>query len=264
MPLQNPLSTRPKIFVASSAEGHAVAEILEAGLDDVAEVTTWCEGLSAALSPAWDAVVDVAAPFDFAIFVLHRGWEADLLVPLGVFIGALGRERIAIVRPISGALELPPDLSGAITATYALPPDGAVRDALGPVCTTIKEHLRRLTPPVARRLRRSLGTACSVGPGRTLRIADISLTGALLETFGEIPVNQLLDLDLALENGCRVRVTAQVVRIQHPQWGRVGGVGVQFVRFEGDSRSILERFLETDPAQACATSSPPRSPAPPA
>jgi PilZ domain-containing protein len=108
--------------------------------------------------------------------------------------------------------------------------------------------------PVERRVRRTLGTACSIHPGRALRIADISLSGALLETFGEIPIDQPLDLDLALENGCRVRVTARVVRVQHPQWGRVGGVGVQFVRFEGESRSILERFLAAAPAQAPATS----------
>ena len=61
---------------------------------------------------------------------------------------------------------------------------------------------------------------------------------------------QVLDLDLALENGQRVRVTAKVVRIQHPQWGRVGGVGVQFIRFEGESLSILEQFLETSPTPA--------------
>ena len=97
--------------------------------------------------------------------------------------------------------------------------------------------------------------ACSVDPGRTLRIADISVTGALLETFGEIPEGQLLDLDLALDNGAHVRVTASVVRIQHPQWGRVGGVGVQFIRFEGESQSILEEFLSrpTVPAsEPCA------------
>ena len=102
-------------------------------------------------------------------------------------------------------------------------------------------------PHVARRLRRSLGTACSVHPGGTLRIADISLTGALLETFGEIPENQMLELDLALDN---VRVTARVVRIQHPQWGRVGGVGVQFIRFEGESRSILEEFINRPTVRA--------------
>jgi hypothetical protein len=99
-------------------------------------------------------------------------------------------------------------------------------------------------------MRRSLGTACTVDPGRTLRIADISVTGALLESYGEIPEGQVLDLDLALENGQRVRVTAKVVRIQHPQWGRVGGVGVQFIRFEGESLSILEQFLETSPTPA--------------
>jgi hypothetical protein len=110
-------------------------------------------------------------------------------------------------------------------------------------------------PQVARRLRRSLGTACSVGAGRTLRIADISLTGALLETYGEIPEGQLLDLDLTLENGRRIQVTAKVVRIQHPQWGRVGGVGVEFIRFEGESRSTLEEFLESHPAPEAASAS---------
>ena len=119
-------------------------------------------------------------------------------------------------------------------------------------------------PLVARRLRRSLGTACTVGPGRNLRIADISVTGALLETFGEIPEGQLLDLDLALENGRLVRVSAKVVRIQHPQWGRVGGVGVQFVRLDGEARSILEEFLETDPARPAASASRPGSPTQPA
>src|SRR5262245_55179334 len=105
-------------------------------------------------------------------------------------------------------------------------------------------------PQVARRLRRYLGIACSVDPGRTMRIADISVSGALLETFGEMPEGQILDLDLALDNGAHVRVTAKVVRTQHPQWGRVGGVGIQFIRFEGASLSILEEFLSRPTAPA--------------
>jgi PilZ domain-containing protein len=111
-------------------------------------------------------------------------------------------------------------------------------------------------------MRRSLGTACTEAAGRTLRIADISVSGALLETFGEIPEGQLLDLDLALDNGGRVQVTARIVRIQHPQWGRVGGVGVRFIRFEGASRSILEQFLETGPAPTAVTASRQGSPTP--
>ena len=86
--------------------------------------------------------------------------------------------------------------------------------------------------------------ARSVRSGQKVRIADISLTGALLETFGEIPEHQLLDLDLELESGRSVRVTAKVVRIQYPQWGRVGGVGVAFTRFAGDSQAILAEYLD--------------------
>ena len=36
---------------------------------------------------------------------------------------------------------------------------------------------------------------------------------------------QLLDLDLTLDDGARVRVTAKIVRVQHPHGGKVGGVG---------------------------------------
>ena len=257
---------KPKLFVTATEEGHQIGEVLEAGLRDVAEVTFWREDVSGTESPAFEKLVDVSVAFDFAVFVLLSEREDDVLLPLGVFVGALGPERIAIVSPASGAFELPTELRGAIQATYTPPANGNAHEALEPVCAAIKEQLERLgrpsQPEVARRMRRSLGTACTVGPGRKLRIADISLTGALLETFGEIPEGQLLDLDIQLENGRRVRVAAKVVRIQHPQWGRVGGVGVQFIRLDEESRSILEEFLETDPARAAATASRPGFPTP--
>lgn len=237
MPPHNPVTPRPKLFVGSTTTAREVAEILRAGLDDVADITTWYEGLSTPSPNASDGLVDTARAFDAAAFALCGEPEGGVLLRLGVFLGALGRERIIVVSPVSRTIDLPSDLSGLTVAT-----DSAA----------IREHLLRLTTPahpvsqVARRRRRSLGIACSVLPGQTLRIVDISLTGAFLETFGEIPEQQLLDLDLALENGRRIRLTAKVVRIQHPQWGRVGGVGVTFTRFEGDSYAILERYLEFD------------------
>ncbi len=264
--MHNPPSGKPKLFVTSMAEGHPIAEVLEAGLLDAADVTLWREEISTPSSPAFEKLVDASGDFDFAVFVLLSATEDDVLLQLGVFLGALGPERIAVVCPTSGSFELPAELGGALRATYAPPRNGNAHEALEPVCAAIKGHLKLLGPPsnphVARRLRRTLGTACMVGPGRTLRIVDISATGALLETFGEIPEGQLLDLDLALENGRRVRATARVVRIQHPQWGRVGGVGVQFVRFDGESRSILEEFVEADPARPPASASRPGFPAP--
>jgi hypothetical protein len=254
------LPQRPKLFVDSSTVGQHFAEILQTGLAEVADVTTACDGIA-----------DASRTFDLAVFVLGGVPEVGMLLRLGVFLGALGRERVVIICPASGVRDLPSELRDVTLATYSPSGNGIDHGAVGSVCATIKEHALRLTTPaglvagseppaggaaahVARRLRRLLGTACSVRSGQTLRIVDISLTGALLETYGEIPEHQLLDLDLTLENGRRIRVTAKVVRIQYPQWGRVGGVGVQFTRFEGESHAILQRYLETDPVPPAATS----------
>jgi hypothetical protein len=136
--------------------------------------------------------------------------------------------------------------------------------AVAPHPSAVREHLRRLTSAAgsadapslpatdvvsqaARRRRRTLGTARSAKPELMFRISDISMSGALLETFGEIPENLVLDLTMTLEDGTQVEAVAQVVRIQYPQWGRVGGAGIKFLRFDGDSQLALRRYLEADP-----------------
>jgi hypothetical protein len=245
------LPTRLKLFVDSSSAGPDLANLIAAGLTDVADVTTACDGIA-----------DASRTFDLAVFVLNGTQDAGVHLRLGMFLGALGRQRVVLVGPSLNGPDLPSELHDVSSASYA--PYGGGNDVAGleSVCMTIREHVQRLATPVgqstpasstdprhhvARRMRRSLGTARSVRSGQTLRIADISVTGALLETYGEIPEHQLLDLVLDLEGGRRVGVTAKVVRIQYPQWGRVGGVGVAFTRFEGDSRDVLERFLEPAP-----------------
>ncbi len=248
MPFSQTLPTRPKLFVDASTASHDIPEILAKGLGEVADVTTACEGIA-----------DASRSFDLAVFVLDGTQDAAMLLRLGVFLGALGRERVVLIGPGLNAGDLPSELRDVTLASYSPYGGGNDLETLGAVCTTIKEHIQRLTTPaghatsaspersesqVARRIRRSLGTARSVRSGQKLRIADISLTGALLETFGEIPEHQLLDLDLELESGRSVRVTAKVVRIQYPQWGRVGGVGVAFTRFAGDSQAVLAEYLE--------------------
>jgi len=246
------LPTRPKLFVDASTASHHVPEILAKGLGEAADVTTACEGIA-----------DASRSFDLAVFVLDGRQDAAMLLRLGVFLGALGRERVVLIGPALNASDLPSELRDVTLASYSPYGDGNDLEALDAVCTTIREHIQRLTTPaghatpanpepsesqVARRLRRSLGTARSLRSGQKLRIADISLTGALLETFGEIPEHQLLDLDLELESGRSVRVTAKVVRIQYPQWGRVGGVGVAFTHFADDSQAVLAEYLEPVPS----------------
>jgi hypothetical protein len=162
-----------------------------------------------------------------------------------VLLGNLGPERV-VVLPAPGVAELPYPFRELVIATQPADLADRVLRLTKPAGSTLPAG------PVARRKRRSLGTACSDRPGQTLRIADISVSGALLETFGEIPEHRVLELNLALENGRTIAVTAKVVRIQYPQWGRIGGVGVAFTHFAGDARQVLEKYVDDEPAFAMA------------
>jgi hypothetical protein len=77
-----------------------------------------------------------------------------------------------------------------------------------------------------------------------MRISDISVSGAFLESRGEMPIGHELDLDLRLDSGAVLHVLAMVVRVQYPDWGTVGGVGVTFIDLSERSRKTLVDFVE--------------------
>jgi hypothetical protein len=269
----NPL---PRVFIGSSSEGLAIAEHIQLGLSDETEATVWRQGVFGLSETNLESLEQAAQDFDFAVLVLtpddvtrKRGRRNitprdNVLFELGLFIGSLGRKRTFIVHPGDEALDLPSDLTGITAATYRTPSAGNLETAVGPVCTKIKGRIRRLIgisdsaatgpgkiketrPLVARRRRRrSLGTACTVGPKKVHRLVDISVTGALLETDRELPVGQLLELDMSLDDCTEARVTARVVRVQYPEWGLTAGVGVAFTDYEADSEDIIKNYVAAD------------------
>ncbi len=96
---------------------------------------------------------------------------------------------------------------------------------------------------VARRVRlRTLGRAIREDPiaESAWSIRDVSSTGAFLETRAPIAVGAELELVFGT---AVIHVTARVVRVQEPAWGQVGGVGVEFMRFGGDSQKFLESYI---------------------
>jgi hypothetical protein len=264
------------VFIGSSKEGLKIAEFIQLGLYDEVEAVIWRQGVFELSEVTFESLEQAARDFDFAVLVLtpddvrwKRGKQNNiprdnLLFELGLFMGSMGRERTFIVRPGDEQLDLPSDLAGIITATYVARSAADLATAMGPVCTQIKSRIRQCLgvpdpvpsgseeaeeqPPFVarRRRRRSLGTASTVGPKRTHHVVDISISGALLETDGEMPVGQLLELDLSLDDRTRARVTGQVVRVQEPQWGLVGGVGVAFTQYDADSQSIIEEYVLAD------------------
>lgn len=96
------------------------------------------------------------------------------------------------------------------------------------------------------RRQRSLGTVRIQGPLASMRIVNISVTGALLESPGEVPIGTILALDLQLDNDAMIHATARVVRVQFPDWGRIGGIGVVFTEINSASLLALEEFIEPD------------------
>jgi predicted nucleotide-binding protein len=144
---------RPRVFIGSSTEALHIAELIQLGLDKVAECTLWSQGPFKMSQTVVESIVDASAQYDFAVIVLtpddmttkrgesYPSARDNVIFELGLFTGALGRARTFMVFPDSGSSHLPSDLAGVTAATYTSRADGNMEAALGPVCTRIKRAM---------------------------------------------------------------------------------------------------------------------------
>lgn len=269
---------KARVFIGSSKEGRRVAEAIQLGIADDVDSIIWSQGVFDLSRTPMESLERAAKDYDFAVLVVtpddpavKRGQpymtpRDNVLFEIGLFMGVLGRDRTFVVCRRDPSLTLPTDLAGLTLASFSAESERDLRAALGPTCSQIKNQILKVagflpvTPPapgeaapsagrrVARRRRRkALGSARARFPQETHRIADISVSGALLETTGPIPVGHTLDLELELDNREVASVIGEVVRVQEPSWGQVGGVGVAFKTYAGDSRVVIEKYVEADP-----------------
>src|SRR5437763_2735926 len=115
---------RPSVFIGSSTEGHHLAEAIQVSLDRDCEVQIWSQGVFGLGEGSLESLVEKAHEFDFAILVLtaddlvhSRGEERsaprdNVLLELGVFLGALGRRRTFAIYDRTADLKLPSDMAG--------------------------------------------------------------------------------------------------------------------------------------------------------
>ena len=147
------LSDKPKVFIGSSSEGHAIARHLQLGLEYVVECTIWSQGVFGLSRGNLENLVEAAPQFDFAVLVLTPDdlvtkREASGNIPrdnvifeLGLFMGVLGRDKTFMVSCREDILELPSDLAGVQRATYGRRGDGNLEAAMGPVCTRLQQAM---------------------------------------------------------------------------------------------------------------------------
>lgn len=149
----------PRLFIGSSVETLEVAAEIQAGLKhDPLIAIVWANRVFGPSGVSIDSLEDVAFDCDFAALVLgpddrivRRDKEVDaprdnVILELGLFIGALGRKRVFMVLPHEAEIKIPTDLMGVTPITYVPGVDRDLAARLGPVCTELRLAIAKQGP----------------------------------------------------------------------------------------------------------------------
>jgi Predicted nucleotide-binding protein containing TIR-like domain len=165
---------RPAVFIGSSTEGLEAARAIQVLLDRTCEAEIWSQGTFGPGSGTLESLVTAVDRFDFAILVVNpddttisRGEQKSVprdnaIFELGLFMGALGRERTFMVFDRTRPPNLPSDLAGVTPATFEPHTSGNLDAALGAATTQIQRAVVRLGVREARRAQDLTSAADSV------------------------------------------------------------------------------------------------------
>ncbi len=148
---------KPRIFIASSVESLDVAEAINVNLDHEFEVTIWKNGTFKLSSSTVEDLVSKSSSVDFALFIFapddiatirnreHHIVRDNVLFEMGLFVGAIGKERTFFIKPRNQDMYLPTDLLGLMPADYeANRSDGDLVSATNRACSLIKKEVANL------------------------------------------------------------------------------------------------------------------------
>jgi hypothetical protein len=150
------MSDKPTVFIASSSEAISVAEAVHIKLEQEMRVKLW-ENAFDLSSITITTLINKTKQADYAVFVFHPDDKTlirekeyssvrdNVVLELGMFIGALGLERCFILVPKSAetTFRLPTDLSG-VTATFYDDDELDLTDAVTGSCAKIKQSVKKL------------------------------------------------------------------------------------------------------------------------
>jgi len=132
------------------------AEAIQLNLDRECDVAIWHQGVFGLGSGTLETLVEKLQSFDFAILVLtaddmvvsrdvlQQSPRDNVLLELGLFIGAIGRRRTFIVYDREKDIKIPSDLAGVTPATFKEHSDENHAAELGAACTLIKQAIAQV------------------------------------------------------------------------------------------------------------------------
>jgi CRP/FNR family transcriptional regulator, cyclic AMP receptor protein len=150
--------TEPMLFIGSSKEGEQVVEAIHENVKRKTVPRPWTKGVFQVSSTAIESLVALAKQTDFAVLVLtpddvtvSRGKKKpsprdNVVFELGLLIGALGRERVFILKPRNVDVRIPTDLFGVTWLDYRRNGPGTLRKKLTPACRTMLSRIKDLGP----------------------------------------------------------------------------------------------------------------------
>jgi predicted nucleotide-binding protein len=140
--------SKPRVFLGSSTEGVQYANIIQVGLERKTTCVVWNQGVFGLSSGTLETVVSECRNFSFAVLVLTpddtriKGNQPsvvprdNVIFELGLFMGALGRDRVFIL--VQKGTSLPTDLAGVTTLPFDAPDISDIISAMGPIVTRLE------------------------------------------------------------------------------------------------------------------------------
>jgi predicted nucleotide-binding protein len=128
----SPRRETPRVFIASSSEGLTLATALKSALaTDPVDVNIWTDGIFTPGLTNIEALEEELERAAFAVLLLSpddrvlsrwvcsRAPRDNLILELGLFVGAIGRRRAIMIYPSNSKLKIPSDLLGVTPIKYA-------------------------------------------------------------------------------------------------------------------------------------------------
>jgi predicted nucleotide-binding protein len=143
---------KPVVFIGSSSEALGIAKAISESLNKLSVSTRlWTKGVFNASQTAIEDLTKSTSESDFALVLLtpddvtvarnkRRSAPRDNAVfELGLFMGALGRDRTFIVMPQGADVKIPTDLLGVTCLRYMEKSRETLVNQIKPICKAIKK-----------------------------------------------------------------------------------------------------------------------------
>jgi len=155
----HPPNEIPHLFIGSSKEALPIARALESALSDGrTAIHVWDKDIFQASDTAIESLEQAIMQSDFAILVLapddyvesrdvrQAAPRDNVIFELGLFMGALGRQRTYILTPPRSVVKKPSDLFGINIIPYTQETAADLAASIAEACKSIRARINSLKP----------------------------------------------------------------------------------------------------------------------